>query len=127
MKKRKRVIGVEPRYPCPCCGHLTLLEPGSYELCAVCYWEDDPNQLRWPNTAQGANAVSLIEAQRAYAEPGAMSAPFLGLVRPATNTEPLDEGWRPIDLEKDSFEAGEDADWTEDLTALYWWRPTRRS
>ena len=27
--------------PCPCCGYLTLDERGGYEICPVCYWEDD--------------------------------------------------------------------------------------
>jgi hypothetical protein len=35
-------------------------------------------------------------------------------------------GWRPIDLERDSFEpeGKQDAPWPEDPTVLYWWRPT---
>lgn len=28
-------------YTCPCCGHLTLPERGSYDLCPECDWEDD--------------------------------------------------------------------------------------
>jgi hypothetical protein len=40
-----------------------------------------------------------------------------------------DPGWRPADparddLEQCSPEGGWDAPWPEDLTALYWWRPT---
>lgn len=26
---------------CPCCGCKTLGERGDYEICAVCFWEDD--------------------------------------------------------------------------------------
>ena len=26
---------------CPCCGSLTLPAGGQYELCPVCFWEDD--------------------------------------------------------------------------------------
>lgn len=26
---------------CPCCGYRTIKERGCYEICAVCYWEDD--------------------------------------------------------------------------------------
>ncbi len=55
------------RYPCPCCGHRVLGEtPGSYEICPVCFWEDDGVQFRWPAMSGGANKVSLIEAQRNY-------------------------------------------------------------
>lgn len=26
---------------CPCCFHKTLGERGGFEICAVCFWEDD--------------------------------------------------------------------------------------
>lgn len=26
---------------CPCCGYLTLVERGGYDICPVCFWEDD--------------------------------------------------------------------------------------
>ncbi|MEO8182584.1 MAG: GNAT family N-acetyltransferase [Deltaproteobacteria bacterium] len=29
------------RHSCPCCQYLTLDERGAYEVCAVCFWEDD--------------------------------------------------------------------------------------
>ncbi len=55
-----------------------------------------------------------------------MERRFLTHVRPAADDEPLDDGWRPIDTEQDSFEArnDRDAEWPDDLTTLYWWRPT---
>ncbi|MBW4608570.1 MAG: hypothetical protein KME22_15515 [Hassallia sp. WJT32-NPBG1] len=28
-------------YHCPCCGYKTLSERGGYEICPVCFWEDD--------------------------------------------------------------------------------------
>ncbi|MFF4227749.1 CPCC family cysteine-rich protein [Streptomyces sp. NPDC001820] len=28
-------------YLCPCCGFVTLGERGNYEICSVCFWEDD--------------------------------------------------------------------------------------
>ncbi|RQP21439.1 CPCC family cysteine-rich protein [Piscinibacter terrae] len=52
--------------PCPCCGFLTLEgEYGSYAICPVCDWEDDPVQLANPASAGGANSRSLAEAQSA--------------------------------------------------------------
>ncbi|AEE44322.1 CPCC family cysteine-rich protein [Cellulomonas fimi] len=117
----------EQGYPCPCCGHITFGEaPGSYEICAVCFWEDDAVQLRWPNYRGGANTPSLIEAQRAYVELGAMERRFIGHVRPADESEPLDDGWRPVDLTVDRFEGRgvQESPWPSDLTTLYWWRPT---
>lgn len=26
---------------CPCCGYRTLRERGDYEICKICFWEDD--------------------------------------------------------------------------------------
>ncbi|HMY21770.1 MAG TPA: CPCC family cysteine-rich protein [Polyangium sp.] len=26
---------------CPCCGYMTLDELGHYDICEVCWWEDD--------------------------------------------------------------------------------------
>jgi hypothetical protein len=28
-------------YVCPCCGYATLSEPSCYEICELCFWEDD--------------------------------------------------------------------------------------
>ena len=41
-ERRQRELREAPRYACPCCGYLTLLNLGRYEICAVCRWEDDP-------------------------------------------------------------------------------------
>lgn len=121
------VVMTSAAYPCPCCGHRTLGEPpGSYEICKVCFWEDDAVQLRWPTYEGGANRPSLIDSQRAYAELGAMEHRFTSLVRRPTEEEVREDGWRPIDPTRDSFEERgvQDADWPSDLTTLYWWRPT---
>ncbi len=116
------------RYPCPCCGHRVLGEmPGSYEICPVCFWEDDGVQFRWPTMNGGANKVSLSEAQRNYQDFGACDEHGRRYVRPQADDEPLDPAWRPIDLAQDSFEdwAAEDrAPWPDDRSVLCWWLPT---
>jgi hypothetical protein len=28
-------------FTCPCCGYPTLAERGGYEICPLCFWEDD--------------------------------------------------------------------------------------
>jgi Cysteine-rich CPCC len=113
-------------FPCPCCGHLTLDEPGSYDICPVCCWEDDLVQLRWPDWPGGANKPSLVQAQAAYAGIGACEQRHLAHVRQPRADEPVEAGWRPIDLAIDRFEptAVQEAPWPEDKTTLYWWRPT---
>jgi hypothetical protein len=111
-------------FPCPACGHLVFAEPpGSDDICLVCLWEDDLTQLRWPELAGGKNAISLADAQRNVLSVGAIEARFTSDVRPATEAEPLDPSWRPIDA-SDPFEGPDDsAPWPEDATQLYYWRP----
>lgn len=115
------------QYPCPCCGHLVFIDPpGSYDICPVCFWEDDPVQLGDPSYAGGANVPSLMEAQRTYAAIGAMEARYAADVRPPDPSEPLDPGWRPFDPDVDLAPIGDGSEMKAPWrgTTLYWWRPT---
>lgn len=111
-------------FPCPCCGHRVFGEqPGSYAVCPVCFWEDDVVQLRWSDCSGGANRPSLMQAQRNYQRFGAMEERFISHVRGATEGEPVDDQWRPIDPAKDRFEpSGEKSAAWPDYATLYWWR-----
>jgi hypothetical protein len=66
----------ERRYPCPCCGYLTLPEPpaGTYEICEVCFWEDDGVQFDDPDYEGGANRVSLRQARDNFCQLGVSEA-----------------------------------------------------
>jgi len=74
-----------PGYPCNCCGFRTLADPsrGSYEICPVCFWEDDPVQNDDPSFAGGANAACLADARENYFRCGASDPRLSGLVRSA--------------------------------------------
>lgn len=115
-------------YPCPCCGWLVFREPpGSYDICPICFWEDDLVQLRWPDFGGGANGPSLIDAQAIFAERGAMEERFLRHVRAPAPTEQHDPEWRPFDPEVDTIEGhvqGQDygMKYVEHRTAYYYWR-----
>ena len=56
------------RYKCECCGYYTLPKEssGTYGICPICYWEDDPVQLKDPDFAGGANVYSLNESRNNY-------------------------------------------------------------
>src|SRR5437588_8116600 len=72
-----------PRIACPCCGFYTLDQPhGSYDICPVCFWEDDPVQFRDPAYRGGANRVSLEEARRNFRAYGATDGDVSDYVRP---------------------------------------------
>lgn len=113
------------RFPCPCCGNLTLDRPGLNEICPICLWEDDVVQLRWPDWAGGANASSLIEGQQNFSRMGACTIGAVPYVRPPSAADERDPIWRPVDPAVDDFEpkAEEHAPWPKDRTVLYWWRP----
>lgn len=76
MPKRKK-------YPCPCCRNYTLSEKagGTYLICPVCFWEDDPLQFHNRELRGGANPISLKEAQKNYEEFGACERAMLIHVR----------------------------------------------
>jgi hypothetical protein len=76
-------------FPCPCCGNRTLSEepPGSFEVCPVCYWEDDFAQAEDADLSGGANEVSLSQARDNYARIGASAPEHVGRVRAPTSAE----------------------------------------
>jgi hypothetical protein len=67
---------------CPCCGFLTIKNIGHYEICPVCFWEDDPIQYIDHNYAGGANKVSLQIARKNYANYGASMEEYIEFSRP---------------------------------------------
>ncbi|MBD3944424.1 CPCC family cysteine-rich protein [Nocardioides ganghwensis] len=87
------------KYTCPCCGHRTLPEAATYEICPVCLWEDDgvstDNPQQW---GEGPNGISLAEGQARYRQDGrvACDAPPHFCARPPREDEPLDPDWRPF-------------------------------
>lgn len=71
------------KFACPCCGYLTLpyKPPGTFEICPVCYWEDDNLQYAAPDRRGGANSICLREAKENFRRYGAISIEFLDAVR----------------------------------------------
>lgn len=61
----------EPMLECSCCGYLTLRERGGYEICPVCFWEDDGSAQ--PDRASAPNHMTLAEGRRNFARLGACS------------------------------------------------------
>jgi hypothetical protein len=86
------------KFACPCCGYKTFdnVLNGSYEICPVCFWEDDPLQFNNPEFEGGANRMSLRQAQRNFREFGACSREMLSNVRLPRKDEQRDENWKPL-------------------------------
>jgi len=77
------------RFYCECCGYNTLNEKpnGNYQICATCYWEDDPIQRNEPNYEGGANRVSLNQAKKNFAEFGACERDMIKNVNKVHKTD----------------------------------------
>jgi len=124
-----KAMGSNVDYPCPCCGHVVFTEPpGSYDICSICFWEDDVSQLRFPMMAGGANKPCLYEAQRNFLAFGAAEQRFAQNVRAPSSNDRREQDWRPLDPKADNPEApisGVDYGGTypRDLSSLYYWRP----
>lgn len=82
-------------HTCQCCGYKTITGK-FYDVCPICYWEDDPVQNDNPASASAANNVSLLEAQRNYASFGASEEAFIKDVRKPTAEDERDSGWIPL-------------------------------
>ncbi|PIC71538.1 hypothetical protein CSV77_04065 [Sporosarcina sp. P16b] len=60
------------KYTCPSYGYKTLDEKpsGTFDICGICFWEDDNIQFDDPDYTGGANEPSLQEAQNNFIEFG---------------------------------------------------------
>ena len=71
------------RYQCPCCGNNTLIQRGGYEICQVCYWEDDGQDEHDADEVRGGpnGVLSLTQARENYRRTGASHPGFVRHVR----------------------------------------------
>ena len=76
-------------YPCPCCRYLTILEPGGFEICPVCFWEDDGQGDHDADVVRGGpNALlSLTDARKSFEQSGACDELSLKYVRAPRDEE----------------------------------------
>lgn len=70
---------------CPCCGCLTLEVRGRYDICPVCFWEDDGSNS--DNELSAPNHCTLGEARANYREFGACDREMLPNVRKPKSSE----------------------------------------
>ncbi|GIN93637.1 membrane protein [Siminovitchia terrae] len=86
------------KFTCPCCGYKTLdgEPPGTYDICEICFWEDDEVQFNDPDYESGANTPSLRKAQRNYIEFGACEERCIEFVRKPNKKDEKDQNWKPL-------------------------------
>ena len=68
---------------CPCCGYMTLKARGAFEICPVCFWEDDGQDDHDAAIARGGpnGSLSLTVARMNYRTIGVCEERFLSNVR----------------------------------------------
>ena len=74
---------------CPCCAKRTLSEPAAYEICPVCFWEDDGQGDHDADVVRGGPNydLSLTVARENFTRIGAADPRNLSYVRPPTENE----------------------------------------
>jgi hypothetical protein len=72
------------KYRCPCCRVQTLEERGAFEICPVCFWEDDGQDDADAEVVRGGpnGRLSLSAARQNYIRLGACEPRFAAHVRP---------------------------------------------
>lgn len=56
---------------CPCCDYFSLGSRGEYEICEVCFWEDDGIDLGNFDQYSGPNHITLRDARENFRRVGA--------------------------------------------------------
>lgn len=76
-------------YRCPCCGYKTLCGRAGFEICSVCFWEDDGQDNHDADEVRGGpnGRLSLIIARKNFKEFGASDERSVQYVRKPTPDE----------------------------------------
>lgn len=62
-------MDIRSRSTCPCCGYPTLQRRIEYEICQICWWEDDGQDDADAEEKGGANdEISLNQARSNFSE-----------------------------------------------------------
>jgi hypothetical protein len=77
------------KFKCPCCGFLTLPELNTYEICPVCFWEDDGQNDSDADVVRGGPNydLSLSQGRKNFSELGACEKKYIKNVRKPNKNE----------------------------------------
>lgn len=79
----------EGRFQCPCCDYFTLGARGAFEVCPVCYWEDDGSDMESLDVVSGPNHITLRAARSNFERLGAADDASVPLVATAEERDGL--------------------------------------
>ena len=71
------------RHACPCCRALTLQDRGGFEICPICWWEDDGQDDADAEAIRGGpnGTLSLAQARANHLSFGVSDPRFVASVR----------------------------------------------
>jgi hypothetical protein len=103
---------VEVLESCPCCGRKTLGERGIYDICRVCWWEDDGQDNANASLALGGpnGDLSLTKARVNFIQHGIFN-PARADLRPLQEPREKYELGRQFDVEADGVVVEIGTDW----------------
>lgn len=70
------------KYQCPCCDYFTLEEIGTYDICQICFWENDGLDIDRLDKHSGPNHMTLREGRANFILYGACEEKFMQKVIP---------------------------------------------
>ena len=66
---------------CDCCDFYTISKNCDYEICPICFWEQDAFGISEPEAYSGANhGLTLLEGRHNFRDFGACSKRFISKV-----------------------------------------------
>lgn len=83
------------KYTCPICGYKTLDYLHEYDICPICFWEDD-SIVEGNDSYSSPNRMRVSEAQANFIVFRCSSRRFASHVREPLTGEVLDPDWRPL-------------------------------
>jgi Cysteine-rich CPCC len=84
---------------CPICGYLTIENRCDWDICPVCFWEDDVLVVGDKDASSSANGGMFIStAQANYMLYGYSDPKHQAHVRPPNSQEAKDPQWTPLTL-----------------------------
>jgi len=69
---------------CPCCDYFTLTPEADYEICPICFWEQDYFDIELPDEISSANhGLTIREARFNFRTCGASCSEMVKNVLPS--------------------------------------------
>ena len=101
----------DTKFACPVCGHKTLDALADYDICPICYWEDDVLTEGKEDVSSPSNyGQHLSEAQANFVLFGASKEEYVEKVRKPTESELPDPNWKILPKAQALLNRIQDAD-----------------